>query len=159
MRFGGHSLTIALIWILSSAWFSASVMGFGFESKFTRGSLNSTYGGYCAPFVRSGVRKAAAQFSFWFLPGIIVGIVCAICYVKIFKYFNDSRKELKTIASESKSRSSTVGNNVKNLYLHIATVCILLATQILGILLGAVSTVVLHDYKQWGIFITYLYIH
>ena len=158
MRFGGHYLTIALIWIVSCAWFSASVIGFGLESKYvsftTRKSLNSTYGGFCGPVLRSGVNKTVAQFSFWFLPGIIVVIVCAICYVKIFKYFYASRKELQTIASESNNRSPTVSNNFKNLYLHIATVCILLVTQILGLILGVVTSF-LHEYKQWAMFATY----
>ena len=155
LRFGGHYVTIAFVWVVSIALFISFKIGFGLEAQYVSLEsglrlVNSTtyYGQYCIPVALSGSKATVARMSFLFLPGFIVILICAFCYAKIFRYFYDSRKELETLAAQSNNRFSTVSNNFKNLYLHIATVCILLVGQILGILMVSLSYVWV-QYKPW----------
>ena len=160
-RWGGHYVTIALVWVVSIMFFSAMAIGFGFKARYVslesgQHLVNSTFGGtHCIPFPSSGTKAIVARASFLFLPGFVVIIICAFCYAKIFRYFYDSRKELETLGAQSNNRFPTVSNNFKNLYLHIATVCILLLGQILGIILMSLSLVWV-QYKPWLTLTTFI---
>ena len=158
MQWGGHYVTIALVWFLSFLFFGACILWFGLEAQYTSWesgrSMNSTYGGYCNIVPTSGSGSEIVRISAQFIPGIIVGILCAFGYAQIFKYFYESRTELKTLAAESNNSSPTISNNFKNLHLHIATVCVLLVTQILGIIL-VVLTFLSIQYKPWVMLMSY----
>ena len=159
LRWSGHFVTIALVWLVSIAYFSALAVGFGFEARYisleSGRPVISTHNGYCSVVSAPGTHERLARSSLLILPGLVVVLICAACYARIFKYFYESRNELKSIAAECNNRSPTLNNNFKNLYLHIATVSILLIGQILGMLLSSAVLFFRFEYKHFVAFTTF----
>ena len=163
LRWSGHLVTIALVWLISIGYFSALAVVFGYEAQYisleSGPPVNSTLGGYCIIVSAPASNERLARMSFLVFPGLVALLICATCYAKIFKYFYKSRNELRNIAAECNNRSPTINNNFKNLYLHIATVSILVIGQILGMLLFAAGPLFLNKLYNPFVSLTTLWIY
>ena len=132
-QWGCQYWTLVIVWLLSFSVLIYIILDPDFsphyESLISMSSNDTNDGSFCAAS-RDDVKKGLVLF----FPGILVDVLCAMCYGTIFKYYRDSRKELLELASESNNSSPIVSNNFKNLTLHILTVLVLFGSQLLVII-------------------------